>query len=112
MPVDDLRRQLDVNVVAQVAVTQAVLPRLREATGRVLFVGSVSGRYATPFMGAYNASKFALEGIADAMRMELRRWGIRVVLVEPGSIDTDLWRDALDTADESRSRMAPEHRDL
>jgi len=110
--VDDLRRQLDVNVVGQVAVTQAVLPLLREATGRVLFVGSVSGRIASPFMGAYNASKFALEGIADAMRMELRRWGIRVVLVEPGSIDTDLWRGALDTADEVEARMAPEHLDL
>ena len=110
--VDDLRRQLDVNVVGQVAVTQAVLPLLREATGRVLFVGSVSGRIASPFMGAYNASKFALEGIADAMRMELRRWGIRVVLVEPGSIDTDLWRGALDTADEVEARMAPVHLDL
>jgi len=112
VPVDDLRRQLDVNVVAQVAVTQAVLPLLREATGRILFVGSVSGRFASPFMGAYNASKFALEGIADAMRMELRRWGIRVVLVEPGSIDTDLWRGALDTADDVEARMAPEHVDL
>lgn len=109
---DDLRTQLDVNVVAQVGVTQAVLPLLREAAGRVVFVGSVSGRVASPFMGPYNASKFALEGIADAMRMELRRWGIRVVVVEPGSIDTDLWRGALDTADEVEAKMRPEHRDL
>jgi NAD(P)-dependent dehydrogenase (short-subunit alcohol dehydrogenase family) len=93
-------------------VTQAVLPLLRAAHGRIVFVGSVSGRIASPFMGAYNASKFALEGIADAMRMELRRWGIGVVLVEPGSIDTDLWRGALDTADEVEANMRPEHRDL
>ena len=110
--VDDLRRQLDVNVVGQVAVTQAVLPLLREATGRVLFVGSVSGRIASPFMGAYNASKFALEGIADAMRMELRRWGIHVVLVEPGSIDTDLWRTAEEQFSTGVAAMSEEHRRL
>jgi NAD(P)-dependent dehydrogenase (short-subunit alcohol dehydrogenase family) len=109
---DDLRTQLEVNVVGQLAVTQAVLPLLREATGRIVFVGSVSGRVASPFMGPYNASKFALEGVADALRMELRRWGIRVVLVEPGSMDTDLWRGALDTADEVEAKLRPEHREL
>jgi NAD(P)-dependent dehydrogenase (short-subunit alcohol dehydrogenase family) len=108
----ELREQLDVNVVAQVAVTQAVLPLLRAAAGRVVFVGSISGRVAAPFLGAYSASKFALEGLADALRMELRPWDIRVVVIEPGSIDTDLWRRALDTADRTEARMAPEHREL
>src|SRR3712207_5359552 len=69
LDLDDLRRQLDVNVVAQVAVTQAVLPALRARGGRIVFISSVSGRVSTPFSGAYNASKFALEGIADALRM-------------------------------------------
>lgn len=112
LAVEDFREQLEVNVVAQVAVTQAVLPLLRAAKGRVVFVGSVSGRVATPFTGAYNASKFALEGLADALRMELRPWSIRVVLVEPGSIDTDLWRGALDDADRAEANMSPAHREL
>jgi NAD(P)-dependent dehydrogenase (short-subunit alcohol dehydrogenase family) len=112
LPLEDLRTQLEVNVTGQVAVTQAVLPRLRESRGRVVFVSSVSGRVATPFTGAYNASKFAIEGIADALRMELRPWKIAVSLVEPGSIDTALWQDALETADATEAAMAPEHRAL
>ena len=112
LPLDALRQQLEVNVTGQVAVTQAVLPRLRESKGRVLFVSSVSGRVASPLMGGYNASKFAIEGIADALRMELRPWGVAVVLIEPGSIDTDLWRNAQDSATEAEENMEPRHRDL
>lgn len=89
---EDLRRQLEVNVVGQAAVTQAVLPRIRASRGRIVFVSSLSGRIATPFMGAHSASKFAIEGLADALRIELRPWGIKVILVEPSSTDTDLWR--------------------
>jgi NAD(P)-dependent dehydrogenase (short-subunit alcohol dehydrogenase family) len=112
VPIDELRSQLEVNVVGQVAVTQAMLPLLREAKGRIVFIGSVSGRVATPFTGAYNASKFALEGLADALRMELRPWGIKVALVEPGPIDTDLWRLALESGEEAVERMTPQHREL
>jgi len=112
LPLDDLRRQLEVNVTGQVAVTQSVLPRLRASRGRVLFVSSVSGRVAAPLMGAYNASKFAIEGLADALRLELKPWGIAVVLIEPGSVDTDLWRNAPESADEAESAMRPEHREL
>jgi NAD(P)-dependent dehydrogenase (short-subunit alcohol dehydrogenase family) len=112
LALDDLRRQLDVNVTAQVAVTQAVLPRLRASRGRVVFISSVSGRLASPLTGAYNASKFALEGLADSLRIELRPWGVDVVLVEPGSIDTDLWRLAQDTATEAEQAMQPQHREL
>jgi NAD(P)-dependent dehydrogenase (short-subunit alcohol dehydrogenase family) len=109
---DRLREQLDVNVVAQVGVTQAVLPRLREAKGRVIFISSVSGRVATPFTGAYNSSKFALEALADALRIELRPWGIAVSLIEPGAIDTSMWQDALTMADETEAAMSAEHREL
>src|SRR4051812_28820003 len=94
----DLRHQLEVNVVGQVAVTQAVLPRLRASRGRVVFVSSVSGRVSAPFMGAYSASKYALEALADALRLELRPWGVAVSLIEPGAIDTDVWRNAQDQA--------------
>jgi NAD(P)-dependent dehydrogenase (short-subunit alcohol dehydrogenase family) len=112
LPLDELRRQLEVNVVGQVAVTQAVLPKLRASRGRVVFVSSLSGRVSTPMTGAYNASKFALEGLADALRMEVRPWGIRVVLIEPAQTDTDLWRNAGEALDESVAALAPEHREL
>src|SRR2546423_1980120 len=112
VPVDELRRPLEVNVVGQVAVTQAVLPQLRASRGRVIFVSSLSGRVSTPMTGAYNASKFALEGLADALRMELRPWGIRVVLIEPAQTDTDLWRKADEALDESVAALSPEHREL
>jgi NAD(P)-dependent dehydrogenase (short-subunit alcohol dehydrogenase family) len=112
VPLDDLRRQLEVNLVGQVAVTQATMARLREARGRIVFVSSLSGRVATPMTGPYNASKFALEGVVDALRMELRPWGVRAVLVEPAQTDTDMWRDANSSLDESVAALAPEQREL
>jgi NAD(P)-dependent dehydrogenase (short-subunit alcohol dehydrogenase family) len=112
VPIEDLRNQLEVNVVGQVAVTQAVLPRIRAARGRVVFVSSVSGRVSAPMLGPYTASKFALEALADALRVELRPWGIAVVLVEPGSIDTDIWRNAQDAIDVTEASLTPEHRAL
>ena len=108
----ELRHQLEVNVVGQAAVTQAVLPRLRESRGRIVFVSSVSGRVATPMFAPYNASKFALEGMADALRMELAPWGIRVVLIEPAQTDTDLWRTAEETFEETVAAMSPHNREL
>jgi NAD(P)-dependent dehydrogenase (short-subunit alcohol dehydrogenase family) len=77
LTLEDLRRQVEVNVVGQAAVTQAVLPRIRASRGRIVFVSSLSGRVATPFMGAYSASKLALEWLADSLRIELRPWGSR-----------------------------------
>lgn len=112
IPVAELRRQLETNVVGQAAVTQAVLPRLRAAQGRVVFVSSVSGRVATPMFGPYSASKFALEAMADALRMELAPWGIRVALVEPAQTDTDLWRLAEDELDTTSAQLSEEHRRL
>ena len=110
--IEDLRRQLEVNVIGQVAVTQALLPALRQARGRIVFMSSISGLVASPLMGAYNASKFGLEGLADALRMELRTWKMPVVLVEPGAIDTDLWRESEDSIDQIESGLSPEHHDL
>ncbi|HEY2161034.1 MAG TPA: SDR family NAD(P)-dependent oxidoreductase [Solirubrobacteraceae bacterium] len=112
IPPAELRRQLEVNVVGQAAVAQVVLPRLRASRGRIVFVSSLSGRVATPLTGAYNASKFALEGMADAMRMELAPWGIKVVLIEPAQTDTDMWRRADDDLDEQVAALSPEHREL
>lgn len=112
LTLDDLSRQLDVNVTAQIGVTQAVLPKIRAARGRIVFISSVSGLIATPGTGAYNASKFALEALADALRMELRPWGIRVSLVEPGPIRTDMWGEALVEHDRMVAGLAEEHRTL
>ena len=112
LPLEDLRHQLEVNVVGQVAVTQAVLPRLRSSRGRLVFISSISGMIASPMLGPYSASKFAIEAIGDALRVELRPWGIAVILVEPGQIDTDIWRNAPDVLEETVGSMSAEHRAL
>jgi NAD(P)-dependent dehydrogenase (short-subunit alcohol dehydrogenase family) len=91
IPLGDLRHQLEVNLVAYVAVTQALLPQIRRAEGRIVFLSSIGGRVAFPFGGPYHASKFATEALGDVFRQELRPWGIEVAIVEPGSIDTPIW---------------------
>ena len=91
LPADELRRQLEVNVVGQLRVTQLALPALRAARGRIVNVGSISGRSALPFLGAYAMSKFALEAMTDALRVELGPWGLSVSIVEPGTIKTPMW---------------------
>ncbi|HUE75360.1 MAG TPA: SDR family oxidoreductase [Chloroflexota bacterium] len=100
LPIEDLRRQFDVNVVGQVRVTQAFLPLLRTGRGRIVNVGSIAGRNSLPFIGAYNASKSALASLTDALRVELRPWGIEVSLIEPSSIATPIWEKSLATAEE------------
>jgi NAD(P)-dependent dehydrogenase (short-subunit alcohol dehydrogenase family) len=112
LDLDALRRQLEVNVVGQVAITQALLPAVRAASGRVVFMSSISGRVSAPALTPYTASKFAIEAIADGLRLEVRRWGIRVVLVEPGSIDTDMWRGAEAQFAAEVGAMTDEHRQL
>lgn len=112
VPIDELRAQLDVNVIGQIAVTQAVLPRLRSSGGRIVFISSISGMVSSPLLGAYSASKFAIEAIGDALRLELRPWGIPVILIEPGQIDTDIWRNAPETADAAVAAMSAEQRAL
>ena len=92
--IDAVRRQLEVNSVAPVAVTQAFLPLLRRARGRVVNVSSVNGRVASPFSGPYCMSKFALEAFTDCLRQELADWGMHVASVQPGSIDTAMWDKA------------------
>jgi len=109
---EDLRHQFDVNVIGSLAVTQALLPRLRESQGRVVFISSLNGRVSVPLLGAYCASKFALEGAADALRMELAPWHIRVIVVQPTQTDTDMLRDADAMVAETVAAMTPAHRDL
>lgn len=91
LPISQMRRQLDVNVIGQVAVTQAFLPLLRKGRGRIINMGSIAGRATMPLMGPYSASKYALEAITDALRLELQPWGIHVSIIEPGAIATPIW---------------------
>jgi NAD(P)-dependent dehydrogenase (short-subunit alcohol dehydrogenase family) len=91
LPIDDFRRQVETNLTAHVAVTQAMLPAIRQARGRIVFVTSIGGLMAFPMFGAYHAAKFGLEAVGDVFRRELRPWGISVAVVEPGSIDTPIW---------------------
>jgi NAD(P)-dependent dehydrogenase (short-subunit alcohol dehydrogenase family) len=92
VPVDELRELFEVNVVGQVALLQALLPALRDSRGRIVLMGSVSGRLALPFLAPYAASKFALEAVADSLRGEVAPFGIAVSLLQPGSIATPMWR--------------------
>jgi NAD(P)-dependent dehydrogenase (short-subunit alcohol dehydrogenase family) len=112
VPAAELRRQLEVNVVGQASVTQVAMPRLRASRGRAVFVSSLSGRVSTPMFGPYCASKFALEALVDALRMEVAPWGVRVALVEPAQTDTDMWRRADADFDEQVDRLLPAGREL
>jgi NAD(P)-dependent dehydrogenase (short-subunit alcohol dehydrogenase family) len=103
---EDLRRQFDVNVFAQIAVTQALLPALRRAHGRLVFVSSIGGRVAMAFTAPYAASKHALEAFGDALRVELRTSGVQVALIEPGSVATPIWDKSRAEAD--RVSVPPE----
>jgi len=108
VPLDELRRQLEVNVVAQIAVLQAVLPALRRARGRVVLMGSIGGRSALPFLGPYAASKHALEALADVLRVELGPWDIGVAIVEPASVKTAIWTKGAAHAAALSEEMSPE----
>lgn len=99
LPIPELRKQFEVNVIGLVAVTQAFLPLLRQGHGRIVNMGSIAGKCAAPFMGPYSASKFALEGLTDALRMELLPWDISVSIIEPGIVATPIWQKSLATAD-------------
>jgi NAD(P)-dependent dehydrogenase (short-subunit alcohol dehydrogenase family) len=112
LDLDEWRRQLDVNVIGQVAVTRAAIPLLRRGTGRVVFIGSLSGRVSTPLMGPYGASKHAVEAIGESLREELRPWGMKVAVVEPGAIRTPIWDKGRATADRLEQAMPPEARSL
>jgi NAD(P)-dependent dehydrogenase (short-subunit alcohol dehydrogenase family) len=98
VPLADFRRQFEVNVFGVVSVTQAMLPLLRTARGRIINMGSISGKAAPPYLGAYSASKFALESITDVLRMELSRWQIDVSIIEPDSVATPIWGKLMDAS--------------
>ncbi|PIS11727.1 MAG: short-chain dehydrogenase/reductase [Bdellovibrio sp. CG10_big_fil_rev_8_21_14_0_10_47_8] len=105
LPLSDFRHQFDVNVFGLLEVTQTFLPELRKSQGRIVNMSSIAGRTVTPLMGAYCASKHGVEVISDSLRMELKNTGIQVCLIEPGSIDTPIWKKSLSQADDEPSHL-------
>lgn len=108
LPLDDIRHQLEVNVIGPIAVIQAFLPLLRKSRGRIINIGSIGGKMSTPFLGAYHISKYGMEALSDSLRQELRPWHIGVSLVEPGAIATPFWERGKTSADDLLSRIGPE----
>ncbi|HEY2446950.1 MAG TPA: SDR family NAD(P)-dependent oxidoreductase [Rhizomicrobium sp.] len=112
LDVDELRRQLEINVVGQLIVTQSFAPLLAKHAsaenrpGRIVMISSVGGKNASPFVGPYNASKFALEGFSESLRRELMLLGIDVVVVAPGAVATPIW-DKAEQVDVSRYANTP-----
>ena len=105
------QQQLEVNVTGVLRTTKAMLPWIRLARGRIVNISSLGGRVAVPIVGPYNASKFALEGMSDTLRRELRPWGMHVALVEPGAVATPIWDKAADQAEEIERDAPPEMRE-
>jgi NAD(P)-dependent dehydrogenase (short-subunit alcohol dehydrogenase family) len=108
----DLRRQFEVNFFGVVAMTQAALPLLRETTGRILHIGSIAGRNAGPLLGPYAATKHAIEAIGEAQRRELSPWGIKVIVIEPGPIASEIWEKGRQAAAQRRRDLSPREDEL
>ena len=100
LPIEEFRRQIDINVIGVVITTQGFAPllgtdrELKGSRGRIINIGSVGGRVATPFAAPYNASKFAIEGLSDSLRRELLPFGIDVIVIGPGAVATPIWSKA------------------
>ncbi|HCP60638.1 MAG TPA: short-chain dehydrogenase/reductase [Dehalococcoidia bacterium] len=112
LPLARLREQFEVNVIGQVAVTQAFLPLLQKGKGRIVNLGSMEGRMAMPFLGPYCASKFAMEALTDSLRLELRPRGISVSIVEPGVVATPILEKSIAAAEEIVKNLPPQVHDL
>ena len=108
VPLADWRRQFDVNFFGLIRVTQIFLPLLRQGRGRIVNMGSIAGRAAMPFMAPYSATKYALEALTDALRIELQPWGIRVAIIEPGAIATAIWKKTRKETDAWDATWSPE----
>jgi NAD(P)-dependent dehydrogenase (short-subunit alcohol dehydrogenase family) len=95
LPLSVLRQHFEVNVIGHIAVTQIFLSLIRIGKGRIVTMGSGSGRFALPLLGAYAASKFAMEALTDSLRRELHPWGIPVSIIEPGTVETPIWEKGM-----------------
>ncbi len=112
IPIGEFRKQLDVNVVGLLDITQRLIPHLRVSHGRVVNISSLSGRLTRPFIGAYSASKFAVEALSNALRLELSPWGIQVSSILPGAVKTPIWEKSEKVVEKNLSLITSEERGL
>jgi NAD(P)-dependent dehydrogenase (short-subunit alcohol dehydrogenase family) len=112
LPLDDYRRQLEVNVIGQIAVTQALLEMIRTARGRVVFISSIGGRGGLPYLSPYSASKAAIGAVADSLRQEMKQFGVEVSYVEPGAIATEIWDKGIQAGPAVREAIGPRMNEL
>ncbi|MFL5907752.1 MAG: SDR family NAD(P)-dependent oxidoreductase, partial [Solirubrobacterales bacterium] len=108
IPIDDFRNTIEINLIGQVAVTQAFLSLIRKAKGTVVFIASIGGRIASPFLSPYSASKFGIEALGDSLRREVSPWGIDVAVIEPGTIATQIWSKGQDALQDQAEAMPSE----
>jgi NAD(P)-dependent dehydrogenase (short-subunit alcohol dehydrogenase family) len=106
LPIAEWRRLFEVNLFGHVAMTQALLPALRRSAGTVVNISSVGGRVALPTYGAYAGSKFALEAVSDSLRREVSSLGVKIVVVEPGAVKTEMLERGVANADRLKAGMA------
>jgi NAD(P)-dependent dehydrogenase (short-subunit alcohol dehydrogenase family) len=109
---DAYRDTLEINCVSHLAIYQATIPSLRRSRGRLIYIGSISGRVAMPLQGVYSSSKFALEALCDAMRLETADQGVDVILVEPGATATSAMARSKADVDDAIGRLTLAQRDL
>jgi NAD(P)-dependent dehydrogenase (short-subunit alcohol dehydrogenase family) len=112
IPSEDFRRIIDTNLVGHFEVTKAVLPMIRKAKGRVVFVTSLGGRVAFPYAGAYHTTKFGVEGLAESLRAEMSSLGVDVVVVEPGTMSTEIWGKGQEHLRKTLASLTPEQRQV
>ncbi len=112
LPAEELRAHFALNFFAPIELVQTFLPLLRAARGRIINVSSIQGRFVAPFLGAYAASKHALEAACDALRVELAPWGIKVVAIEPGAVRTPIWQRSSERSFALFEALGPARRDL
>lgn len=108
VPIEEVRKQFEVNVIGHIAVTQAFLPLLRKARGRIINIGAPTGLVSIPYLGVLSASKAALESVTDALRSELRPWGISVSIIEPGAMQTEIFQKSAAAAQQAREQLPGE----
>jgi NAD(P)-dependent dehydrogenase (short-subunit alcohol dehydrogenase family) len=112
LPIDSFQYQLAIGLTGPIALTQAVLPQIRQAGGRIVFISSAGGFIARPFLGAYSITKFGLEAVADVFRRELQPWGISVSVVQPGATDTPTFERGHREFDTLAERAGGGHEEL
>ncbi|KZE70977.1 dehydrogenase [Paenibacillus jamilae] len=108
VPLDEFRRQIEVSVIGQVAVIQALTPALLNSGGRVVNIGSVGGKISMPGFGIYSAAKYAMEAINDSLRREMSSFGLKVIMITPGGVSTSLSEKGVTTADRLSKLMTPD----